>query len=358
LTTTMESCKHYFDGEDLSTFHQHNSTGMHGHLPEEIVTILKVRKIVVLPILVVLVLASNIFCFIVTRSSKLREMNINRYLQCLIVADICTAILYIPQLFFTDTCWFERRIPAFFKAHLRSSSLYYTKYCTTFILANLTFDRFCGIWFEKVYQQIKQNSRRRLFILWLWITASALPVIFLGEVCLDSKNGLWRGISGFRNTENPLVPPYKDYILYSMGILPSSFLIILSIGIVIGIARQKIPNSKNRNLRNTIAVLVLNFLYIACILTYGVVLYKRPSKDKDCYSDMHREITLGVCESLTIVWSIINTLIFFVICKTYNAEAKTVLLRIGSSPHHIKIILIIIFGSFITAICIAATKPI
>ncbi|CAL4072752.1 unnamed protein product, partial [Meganyctiphanes norvegica] len=304
---------------------QGNSLQPHYIIPEDVSAILRVRQTVVLPVFIVLGLASNIFCIIVTRRPKLRELNINRYLQCMILSDMCTNFAYFPHiLFYADTCSLRSYAQAFYKAHLRSPPFYYTKFFTTYILVSLSFDRFTIIWYGTVYDKLKNNVTKRLFIIWAWLTISILPSGFLGEVWLDS-NGLWHGVSGFRNTKNPWFSLYMNYTFYFMVILPSVFLIFLSIGLVVGFIKKGLAKSKTRKFRNTIAVLVLNCIYIAIVMTYHIVVYIQPPKMGDCSYDSKRIIMTVLCESLMLVWSIVNTLIFFVISKDYRAEAKAVL---------------------------------
>ena len=290
----------------------HTSTTAYDMTPPEVAYVMKLRQRIVLPILLTLVLITNICCGLVTLRPKVKNVHINRYIQCMIVVDILMVMAYIPQVFFAETCTFKDYMVAYFKAHFRSSTIYYTKFLTIYILVSVSCDRFIAVWLTMSYKRLTAQVGRTLAILGIYITISAIPNIFLGEV--TGREEQWRGVSAFRNTQNKWARIYKMYIIASMCVIPLMVLVFCSVGLLVGIV-TKIPKNKSRNLQSISAILIINSLYMLGTMSYGVVHLTTSLKDGVCYLDAEREIVLLLLEALIMAWSIVNIIIFFAMSK-------------------------------------------
>ena len=106
-----------------------------------------------------------------------------------------------------------------------------------------------------------------------------------------------------------------------MIVVPSIVLIVMSIAITIKIKLiSKNTIKQNKYKKNALCVLVLNGSFIMLIGLYVIVITAYKPDVNYCYSSISREAWLLGTEALTMIWSIVNVVMFLIICQTYRKE--------------------------------------
>ena len=137
---------------------------------------------------------------------------------------------------------------------------------------------------------------------------------------IEQTEGGFIAKSVFRNTEIHNTKYYRIYCICIMVAVPMTTIFLLSILIARKLLGGSGSLNTNRNyIRNSIGTLIINAIYVSLTVTNGTVLYNNRTIGK-CYSNTTNEIILLICELLLMIWSIINVLIFFILCKEYKCE--------------------------------------
>merc|ERR1711895_99510 len=106
-----------------------------------------------------------------------------------------------------------------------------------------------------------------------------------------------------------------------MIIIPSSILIIMSITITVKIYQiNQLSNKNRRYRRNACAVLFLNASFFIIISLHMTIKIIKKQEKRYCYSSLYREAWLLGTEILSWIWSVVNILIFLVICREYKQQ--------------------------------------
>ena len=287
--------------------------------PIEVVNLMAIRNRIILPILIVIGLISNIGCIKIVSKPKVKNNSISTHLRCIAVIDITTNLLYIPQLFYGEGCIQEQLGWAIYKAHFGSSIIYYTKFLTIHLLCSLTADRFLGIFKNAWYQSAIRHTKIRITLLGIYVTVATVPGLYWGTI-ERVENG-WRVWSVLRIVNDAMIQRYKIVMSTLMIIVPSLLLIVMSVAITIKIRNiSKIRRKQNRYRRNACAVLLLNASFILLLGMYVLIITTLQKKANYCYSNLTRETLLLGTEMLTMIWSIVNIVMFLVICKEYKKQ--------------------------------------
>ena len=293
--------------------------------PREVKDLMWIRNNIVLPVLIVIGLIANIVCLKIINRPKVKKNSISIHLKCIAVVDICNNVLYIPQIFYGEGCIQEKLVWALYKAHLGSPMIHYTKFLTLHLLCSLTCDRFLGIFNNALYQKAILHTKLRLVLLWMYVTATTLPEIIMGKVEKLEEGWLVKSVT--RITNNEEVEKYKLVLTILMVIVPAILLIIMSIAITIKITLiSKNAIKQNKYKKNAFCVLILNATFISLIGLYVIVITTNKPDKNYCYSSISREAWLLGTEILTIIWGIVNVVMFLIICQEYRNEI-TIMMR-------------------------------
>ena len=282
-----------------------------------------INKTVVLSMLLIAGLVTNVVAMLIISKTKVKKNPINRHLLCLSIIDIVTLLGYIPNLFTNESCKQPNYYKAIYKAYIKSNLVYYGKYLTLYILLNLTFDRFMGICKISWHKTMLKYSKTRLLCLWTWITISVIPSIYWAKVEILEDGYDARSIT--RVVETDKIKIYKNYLLWTMLICPSTMLIALSGKITYHVIKVT-KHSRHRSVyvRNTLAVLCCNLTFITIMSICGGLLYG-VSYQTNCYTDNNTEVTLLIGQGIMLSWSILNMLAFLTICQEYKKASRQML---------------------------------
>ena len=299
---------------------------MKGHIPREVALVMRIRNLVIVPIMIVVGFCTNLACWYIVSRRELKNRPINSHLKAIVMTDLYTAVSYLPLMFNHEGCLQNSVELAVYKAYVRSSLIYYSKFLTLHFLLSLTWERFLGVYSQKWFLWVKRYTTWRLVGIWSWVTICTMPSLFLGSI--ESEGEEWRATSVFR-TDNT---GYKTFVMIALIGIPALALIVLSIATTVGIVKKSaISAQRRRYIKNTIVVLIVNAIYITLVAVYGIIMLANKNEQDQCYSDIGKEVALVVTETLTMLWSILNVIIFLVICTEYKLAAKRVLYKFGLS---------------------------
>ncbi|CAL4063248.1 unnamed protein product [Meganyctiphanes norvegica] len=306
-------------------------SGPQYYIPDDVLSVLQVRYHIILPIFVCLAILVNSFCIAVTRRPKLSSLQCNIYIQMMASLDLMATIAYMPFIFDTELCLYEKYGAAFYFTHFSVHIPNCLRAAITYVMLSLSYDRFLAIWFPLRYKNISKEGilKKRFIFGGIWMVISFIPAMTIGNVSRQSE-GLWLGLCGYKYVKSDWVFYYKMYLMLIIGILPIILIIGLNIGLVVGLCTKGITklgpsNKRNRLLSSTVAVLAINISYVFCCVPYLLTagFYNR-DKGK-CYSTYKTEMTLLIFNSMVLLWSIINILIFFLLNKDYSHEIRKML---------------------------------
>ena len=106
-----------------------------------------------------------------------------------------------------------------------------------------------------------------------------------------------------------------------MIIIPSIILITMSVILTGKIYKMnKLSKRSNRYRRNALAVLVLNATFIIIMSLHTAIKIMKKQNEHYCYSDISQEAWLLSTEIMSLMWSIVNVLIFLIICREYKRQ--------------------------------------
>ena len=187
------------------------------------------------------------------------------------------------------------------------------------LLCSLTTDRLMGVTCNSVYQKSIRYTRIKLFIMWVYVTAMCLPGLCLGTIV--ELKGKWL-VKSMRNiTDNPGLETYKSLLTVIMIIIPSVILFIMSIIITAKIYQvNRLSKKSSRYRRNACAVLILNASFIIIIILHTTIKIMIEQNQHYCYSSYYREIWLLGTEIMSLMWSVVNVLVFLIICREYKHQ--------------------------------------
>ncbi|CAL4065206.1 unnamed protein product, partial [Meganyctiphanes norvegica] len=298
-----------------------NTTIDYYYVPEDVADVLRIHYHIVLTISVALSLVTDSLALVVARRPALKPLHVNKYINLLAIVDICFSMSYLPN---SDHTF------AMIHAYFSQSLPFYFRHISTFLLVNLSLDRFLAIWFNQIFQIIRSHTTFRFVIFWVWITLSSIPHILLGHIS-QQMNNQWLALPGTRNTKHPWLKTYKIYAALTLGVLPSIALISLSIGMVIGIIKKIKANSSprntsgNRQLDLTIGVLSFNVLYVVSNSVEALLVVRYKIGEGGCYGTKHAEWLEIVGNCISMSCAVFNLVVFFAINTNYREEFKLVL---------------------------------
>ncbi|CAL4061274.1 unnamed protein product, partial [Meganyctiphanes norvegica] len=294
-------------------------------VPDEIASILALRFHVVLPVFIVLNLLVNCLCLIVTARPKLQALHINMYIQLMAVIDLASSVAHLPFVFDFEYCMYSNYGFAFYFSYFGWMLVYLLRSLGTSALVCLSFDRFMAIWFSQAFQKVKENSQKMLIIVYIWTIVSYIPIMSYGTV-IDQGTNAWVSLPGYRFLESKFMSYYMIYLQLCFGVAPSLAIIVLSTGLVTGIFKKNIVKcgavKHNKQFYQTAAVLGVNLSYVLCFLPYQFIAATYRVDKGGCYGTLTGVMGLFWSQSLVMVWSTLNILIFFMINKAYQNEVK------------------------------------
>ena len=287
--------------------------------PLEVINLLNIRSHIILPVMLVISTIANILCLQIVNRKKLKKNSISIHLQYIVAVDLTANLFYTPQLFYEEGCIQTNLVWAWYKAHLGSAMIYYLRSLTMHLLCSLTADRLMGVACNRLYQKSIRYTKIKLFIIWAYVTAMCLPGLYFGSMIRLNEEWL---VKSMRNiTDNPGLEKYKSILTITMIIIPSAILITMSIIITIKIYQiNKLSKKSNRYRRNACAVLVLNATFIIIISLHMTIKIIKKQDEHYCYSSIYREAWLLGTEIMSLMWSVVNVLIFLVICREYKHQ--------------------------------------
>ena len=290
--------------------------------------LLKVKSLIILPIMTILSTLVNTLCWKILSRKKQKNNVGTIHLKFLIAIDLISIVTYLPQIFFSEeSCLQTSYAWAFYKAHIRSSVAYATKWLQIYTLMSLTADRFTAVYFAQWYRTSNKFTKVRLSIAVVFIIISITPALILGSI--EKVNEGYIATSVFRSSKIPNTKIYRIYCLACMVLIPMISIISLSILIAHKLIRGSPALQQNKDyIRNAVSILIINVIYITLTVIYGAVLFNNTTTGK-CYSNTVHEMVLLTCESLLLVWSIINVVVFLAICREYKQETIIFLKRVG-----------------------------
>ena len=192
-------------------------------------------------------------------ASKNQKNNVGTiHLKFLITIDLISIATYIPQIFFSEESCIQRSFAwAFYKAHIRSSVAYATKWLQIYTLMSLTYDRFCAVYFSNWYRTSKKFTKVRLCIAVVFITISITPALILGSI--EKVQEGYIATSVFRSSAMPNTKIYRIYCIACMVAIPMFSIISLSALITHKLIRGLPSLQHNRDyIRNAISILIIN----------------------------------------------------------------------------------------------------
>ena len=220
---------------------------------------------------------------------------------------------------------------AWYKAHLGAALIYYMRSLTMHLLCSLTADRLMGITCNSIYQKSIRYTRIKLGIMWVYVTAMCLPGLCLGTIVKVKGNWLVKSIRNI--TDNPGLDTYKSLASIIMFIIPSLILFLMSLIITTKIYQMnRLSKRGSRYRRNACAVLLLNASFITIMILHMIIKIMTKQDKHYCYSNYYRELWLLGTEVMSLMWSVVNVMVFLIICREYKNE---VLISMSNwSLHH------------------------
>ena len=287
--------------------------------PLEVINLLNIRSHIILPVMLVISTIANILCLHIVNRKKIKKNSISIHLQYLVAVDLTTNLFYTPQLFYEEGCIQTNLVWAWYKAHLGSAMIYYLRSLTMHLLSSLTADRLMGVACNRIYQKSIRYTKTKLFIIWAYVTAMCLPGLYFGTILKLNEGWL---VKSMRNiTDNPGLEIYKSILTIIMIIIPSIILITMSVILTIKIYQiNKLSRKNHRYRRNACAVLVLNATFIIIISLHMSIKIIKRQDEHYCYSSIYQEAWLLGTEIMSLTWSVVNVLVFLVICREYKHQ--------------------------------------
>ena len=287
--------------------------------PLEVRNLLNIRSHIVLPVLLVISSVANLLCLKIINRKKLKRNSISLHLKYVIAVDLLTNLAYVPQMFYEENCIQISMAVAWYKAHLGAALIYYLRSLTMHLLCSLTLDRLLGITCNNVYQKSIRYTKAKLGMGWAYVTAMCLPGLCLGTI--NKVNGKWV-ITSIRNIiNNPGLETYKSVVSIILILIPSLFLFIMSLVITVKIYQMNRVSKKNsRYRRNACAVLLLNASFIIIMVLHMTIKLLTGQDKQYCYSNYYRELWLLGTEVMSLMWSVVNVVVFLIICREYKHE--------------------------------------
>ena len=287
--------------------------------PPEVIHLLNIRSHIILPVMLVFSTLANILCLNIINKKKLKANSISIHLKHIVAVDLTTNLFYIPQIFYEEGCLQTHLVWAWYKAYLGSPTIYYLRCLTMHLLCSLTADRLMGVACNHWYQKSVRHTKKKLFIIWTYVSIICIPGLFLGSIV--SSNEGWV-VKSMRNiTNNDSVENYKFILTIIMIIIPSIILIIMSVILTGKIYKiNKLSKRSNRYRRNALAVLLLNTTFIIIMSLHTGIKIMKKQHESYCYSDIYQEAWLLGTEIMSLMWSIVNVLIFLIICREYKRQ--------------------------------------
>ena len=301
---------------------------MDNNIENGVFVLLKVKSLIILPIMTILSTLVNTLCWKIL-ARKNQKNNVGTiHLKFLIAIDLISIVTYLPQIFFSESSCVQTSYAwAFYKAHIRSSVAYATKWLQIYTLMSLTVDRFTAVYCAQWYRTSNKFIKVRLSLAVVFIIISITPAVILGSI--EKVDEGYIATSVFRSSYMPNTKIYRIYCLACMVLIPMTSIITLSILIAHKLIIGSPALQQNKDyIRNAVSILIINVIYITLTLIYGAVLFNNSTTGK-CYSNTVHEMVLLTCESLLLVWSIINVVVFLAICREYKQETIIFLKRVG-----------------------------
>ena len=287
--------------------------------PLEVINLLNIRSHIILPVMLVISSIANLLCLKIVNRKKLKRNSISIHLKCVVAVDLLTNLSYTPQMFYDENCIQYSMAVAYYKAHMGSALIYYLRCLTMHLLCSLTADRLFGVICNSIYQKSIEYTKVKLFIMWAYITAMCLPGLCLGTI-VKVENGWW--VKSMRNiTDNEKLETYKTLLTVFMIIIPSVSLFIMSIILTAKIYQiNQLTRRSRRYRRNACAVLLLNASFIIILVLHTTIKIMIEQRQHYCYSSYYRETWLLITEIMSLMWSVVNVIVFLIICKEYKNE--------------------------------------
>ena len=287
--------------------------------PLEVVNLLSIRSHIILPVMLVISTMANVLCLHIVNRKRIKRNSVSIHLQCLVTVDLITNVVYTPQLLYEEGCVQTNFMWAWYKAHLGSAVIYYLRALTMNLLCSLTADRLMGVACNAMYKKSIRYTKTKLFVIWAYVTAVCLPGMYFGTILKTSEGWL---IKSMRNTtDNPHLEIYKSILTAIMIIIPSIVLITMSIILTIKIYKiNKISRNRPRYRRNACAVLILNTTFIIIISLHMSIKIIKGQDVHYCYSSIYQEAWLLGTEIFSLLWSVMNVIVFLIICKEYKSQ--------------------------------------
>ena len=310
--------------------------GENYYVPENVLTVLKIRYHIIMPILILMTFCTNSLTLSIARKmNSKKHLHVNTYIKLMIISELCFATTLIPTLIDTKFCIYNSYIFAFYQTFFVQPAPYYFRYISTSLMLNLSIDRFMVLWFPHRFETLKRFTKIRIIFIWVLVTLSIIPHFLLGKVLLDERENKWISIRGYKNTDNPWLKPYKLYIIISFVIIPSVLITFLSIGMIIGI-REKVLKSnirnsimnyteqKKRQKSYTLAVLASNIFYVGCMVPFTFLVGTYKLENGRCFSNKNQETIKSIAFCFLMAWVIFNQLVFFMIHRDYQKPLKKI----------------------------------
>ena len=287
--------------------------------PVEVMSLLNIRSNIILPVMLVISTLANSLCLHIVNRKKIRKNSVSKHLQYIVIIDLMTNLFYIPQLFYEEGCVQTSIVWAWYKAHLGSAMIYYLRSLTMHMLCSLTADRLMGVACNSVYQRSIRHTKIKLFSIWVYVTATCLPGLYFGTMIKVNEGWL---VKSMRNiTDDPGLEIYKSILTIIMIAIPSFILITMSIILTVKIYQiNKMSRKNNRYKRNACAVLILNTTFIIIITLHMTIKIIKGQDEHYCYSSFTREAWLLGTEIMSLMWTVVNVLVFLIICREYKHQ--------------------------------------
>ena len=187
------------------------------------------------------------------------------------------------------------------------------------LLCSLTTDRLMGVACNNWYQTSVRHTKKKLFIIWAYVTIICIPGLFFGSIVSSNEGWVVKSMRNITNNEN--VENYKFVLTIIMIIIPSIVLITMSVILTGKIYKiNKLSKRSNRYRRNALAVLLLNATFIVIMSLHTGIKIMKKQDEHYCYSDIYQEAWLLGTEIMSLMWSIMNILIFLIICREYKRQ--------------------------------------
>ena len=287
--------------------------------PPEVIHLLNLRSHIILPVMLVFSTLANILWLNIINRKKLKTNSISIHLQYIVAVDLTTNLFYIPQLFYEEGCLQTHLVWAWYKAYLGSPMIYYLRCLTMHFLCSLTTDRLMGVACNNWYQTSVRHTKIKLSIIWAYVTTICIPGLFFGSIVSSNEGWVVKSMRNITNNQN--LENYKFILTIIMIIIPSIILITMSVILTGKIYKMnKLSKRSNRYRRNALAVLVLNTTFIIIMSLHTAIKIMKKQNEYYCYSDISQEAWLLSTEIMSLMWSIVNVLIFLIICREYKRQ--------------------------------------